>query len=350
MRGLSYRRQSQLKKVFRWFCFVLLALIVLFLLYMLYLQRYIVYTKDGAHLDFSRSTLELSSSSSGVNKKTEALHDVEIKFIDEPVVIGGTLAKIDGYYITSDMLKDDAAQVLEAVKALDAPCPIMLDVKDYNGRFLYPSNITGAEAADLDLDVVEELLSYLRQNQFSMIACLPAFSDSAFALEHLDCGLSIEGGALWMDENGCYWLDPSDQTVLTYIEQICKELTSMGFSEVAFSQFYFPDSNDIVYQSTQTKSELIASAAKTIQDVFAESHPVISFFAGEPSFPTNAIHGRLYYENIEGPNIESVLSDAEAYVQDTSTQIVFITDSQDSRLDGSSVMRPLISQDEPDEE
>ena len=155
-------------------------------------------------------------------------------------------------------------RVLEALQALDDSCAVMLELKSIYGNFYYSTAIDGAATADVDVARVDEIISYLRSRGFYMIAEIPAFCDSAFALDNQSSGLPLSSGALWMDENACYWLDPASQTVLSYLTQIARELSSLGFREIAFSEFRFPSSQNIAYSSE--KNACAADSGRRLPD------------------------------------------------------------------------------------
>lgn len=93
----------------------------------------------------------------------------------------------------------------------------------------------------------------------------------------MDCALQLSSGALWADSDSVYWLDPASATVQGYLQQVCKELSSLGFTEVVFDDFYFPTSGNIAYESSQTKAEIIQDAATALRNAFAASNLHISF-------------------------------------------------------------------------
>ena len=88
---------------------------------LIYMQRYIVYTSDGAHLDFSRTTLEIPLSE-GTDIRPESdsgLGEVEIVYMDEVEATEGKLKQLNGVYITTDMLRSNPQLLLEGLKELD---------------------------------------------------------------------------------------------------------------------------------------------------------------------------------------------------------------------------------------
>lgn len=338
MSHISYRNKLLLKKLFRIFLCLLAIALVAGIILLIYAEPYVTYDRDGAHLRFSEPAATTPSAEDSAPRPT--VSNPQIVYDDEAPT-QSNIASMGGYYITTSMLQDPGA-VLDAVKALEEPCAVMMEVKSVYGNFYYKTSIAGAPSADTDLDAVEELIDYLTSNHFYLIASVPAFSDPTFALENQTCGLPLENGALWMDENGCYWLDPANETVLSYLSQIARELSGKGFREIAFSGFRFPESSSIVYQSDQTYAQIIEAAATKLTGFFSGSNFMISFVTDALDFPARACQGRLYVPNIDGSQVERY---AQAYRNATALQeIVFLASSRDVRFEQQAVLRPLLAE------
>lgn len=342
MRKLSYRHKRRILKALKVLGLSVLILSVLMAFLLIYMQRYIVYTSDGAHLDFTRTTLDipLSEESDTPAKPDHGLGEVEIIYMDEAEATEGKLKQINGVYITTDMLRNSPQLVLESLKELDNTTAVMIDVKDRIGNFYYNTEIAGVEKANTT--ALDELIAYLTRNGFPMIARIPAFVDSNFALEHHNLSLKIDGGALWVDETGNYWLDPENPTVLSYQEQICKELSSLGFQEVVFNDFYYPTSGSIVYTSNLTRTELIAAAAREVESAFTGSNLTISFCTTDTAFPVDSNSGRIYVPDASGANVDRIIASMTDTVANPTTQVVFLSDSRDTRFDAYGTLRPLV--------
>ena len=81
-------------------------------------------------------------------------------------------------------------------------CAVLLQLKSTFGNFYYSSSIDGAELADVDTAAVDSLIDWLSQHGYYLIAEVPAFCDTAFALANSAAALPLSSGALWMDSNG----------------------------------------------------------------------------------------------------------------------------------------------------
>lgn len=333
---IPYRNKLLLKKIWRILLISLGVCMLLAIALLVYFEPYFVYDRSGAHLDYGSTptTAEENTSAQLIAvEPPEIIYDTA-----EPEEIH--LADIGGYYITTSMLRQPE-KVLEQIRSLTEPCAVMLELKSIYGNFYYSTAIDGAQRASVDVTVVDELIDYLRDNDFYMIASVCAFSDSNFALDNQSCGLPLSNGALWMDENGCYWLDPSDEAVISYLVQITRELASLGFDEVAFFDFRFPTSASIHYESDLTGTELIRDAAKDLTTFFTGSQVTISFVTDSTDFPAAVCKGRLYLEGVDGSKVERF---TQAYGSYALKEQIFLANSRDTRFDGLAVLKPLISE------
>lgn len=345
MPKLSYRNKVRIKQTAKAVGVLLLVLLLLGGLYLIYMQRFVVYHRDGVTFDFSKTTEEIPLADAD-GSDAPARQEVEIHYIDDGSATG-TAQRITGYYVTGQMLRSDLEGVQAALEALQEPCSVMLDLRGTSGKFYYTTKISGAETSDLDSAAVDTLISDLKGRGFSLIARIPAFADTAFALAHMDCALQLSSGALWADSDSVYWLDPASATVQDYLQQVCKELSSLGFTEVVFDDFYFPTSGNIAYKSSQTKAEIIQDAATALKNAFAASNLRISFCVQDAAAALTGVTGRLYFAGIQGEDLETIAAAAAGSVTEPAAQLVFMTTSRDTRFDSYSVLRPLLEEETP---
>lgn len=338
MLRIPYRNRLLLKKLLRIALIVLAVLLVLSIVLLIYFEPYIVYDRDGAHLRLSPDTAQPSPVSETVPHPS----------LEDPLIIYDTnaptqesIAEAGGFYITTAMLQDPEA-VFTAVKKLEQPCAVMIELKSVFGNFYYSTSLGGAQTADVDVARIDEVITYLVDHNFYLIASLPAFRDRSFALDNQSCGLPMSGGALWMDDLGCYWLDPANETVQSYLMQIARELSGLGFREVVFSDFCFPDTNSIVYSSEKTSVEVLREAASELTGFFTGSNLMISFETDATDFPADACAGRLYIPNVDGSQVDRYV---QLYGANGSlSELVFLAASRDTRFEKQAVLRPLLAE------
>lgn len=339
MPRLSYRNRILLKKWLRVGLIVLIALLIISILLLIYLEPYVLYDREGAHLDMDAPA---PTESQAPTEPRPVVSDPKIVY-GSPAPKDVSFAEMENYYITTEMLQEPA-KVLEAVKELEGPCAIMVQLKSSYGNFYYDTKIKGISIADVDTKAIGKLITYLSKGNFYLIAEIPAFNDTTYALAHTSCGLPLESGVLWADEDYHYWLDPSDSAVMKYLEEIGQELYSMGFDEIAFSDFTIPIDEDINYGSELTPEEILAEAAKQITAIYTEDEMIASFVSSDMNFPISDCTGRLYIPELNGTEVEP-------YVQNFSSakklkELVFLSNSKDTRFENKAVMRPLLAESE----
>ncbi|MBR3076456.1 MAG: hypothetical protein IKH07_00860 [Oscillospiraceae bacterium] len=338
MRSLSYRSRTRLKKGLKLVLAGLGALLLLVLLFAVFLGRYVVYTPEGARLDFKRNTARDVELPDAQPTPSSPIESLEIEFAD-PGERNRETTAVSGVYIDLEMLQDPEA-VLEAVKELSAPCTVLMDLKGGNGSFYYSTGIDGAQQAAIDIGTVDAVISYLRSHGFTMVARIKTFQDSNFALNHIVSSLRTASGALWVG-NGFYWLDPASDTVVAYLKQIARELAEKGFKEIVFDDFRFPNGTQIVYTSDKNRSDLIAGVATDLLNFFASSNITISFGNPNADFAlTGASH--VYLSGVTGSGVSAAVK-GYSRLSDLQNQLVFLTGSKDRRFDDYQVLRPLLS-------
>ena len=194
------------------------------------------------------------------------------------------------------------------------------------------------------MEQVHALLEHLAASDLYLIARLPAFRDWRYGLNHVPSGLAEKnkGGALWMDDSGCYWLDPTDEKALNYLVRITKELQIMGFDEVVYYDFRFPNTDKIVFDGD--KAQAIADAAATLATACATEQLCVSFEADSADFALPQGNCRIYLRGVTAENAETVAQ--QVPTDNPQLHVLFITstsDASDTRFEEYSVLRPMES-------
>ncbi len=336
MLRLRYRHKVRLRKTGRFLLIALGVLVILGILALVYADSLITYDREGAHL--------------GVTP-TEATEET-LPRGDRPVILNpiievqagsvavADIADVGGVYITTSMLQN-MDKVMELVRAIEEPGAVLLELKSDFGNFYYSSSYAyGNHPEGIDIDAVDSLITYLGENGFYMIASIPAFPDRAYVVENDQLCIKEKGGYGWMDSRGCYWLDPSNDAVVSRLIQLARELTERGFREICFTGFQFPNGSNYTYGSDKSESEVIRDAAEEISDHFAKNEIIISFATEGTDFPVAG--GRVYIPNVDGSQVERF---ASAYDQsETVRELVFLASSKDARFEKYAVLRPLMSE------
>lgn len=332
--SIPYRTRRVLSRVAVITMVVLLMAVLAWMCWLLWLGRYVLYTRDqGAILDFTLNA-QLSAGEPAVPVPEET---VSINYDAPKEEISTELAQMIGYYVDAATLEKDIATVRSQLAQLPAGTPVLVDVKSIYGNFFYSSAVSDRRNSDLDITAMDELIAYLRDSGLYTIARLPAFRDYHYGREHVSDGLHYADGiGLWMDKQGCYWLNPAKQGTISYLVQIINELKSLGFDEVVFRDFCFPDTTNILFK--QDKAAALAEAARVLVTSCATDTFAVSFVGGA-DFTLPSGRSRLYMEGVAAANAANLAQ--QTGIADTAVNLVFLTDLHDTRFDAFSVLRPL---------
>lgn len=337
--NFSYRTRENLRR------FLLIALIVAIVAAVIYagwfiwLRRYVVYTRDGgAVIDMNLSDQVAEGEVAGdVIRETISIYYNEG---ENAINTSKDLTQMLGYYADEEALKTNMTMVQQQAKLLERDTPVMLDVRDAKGRFFYSSSISDQRSGTIDISAVDALIQELDSRGVYLIAKLPALRNYYFGLTSTENGLFVSSGRyLWADDDYCYWLDPTKEGTLIHLIDIVNELKGMGFDEVVFDDFRFPDTDDLKFSGDRT--EALNTAAKTLLSSCATENFAVSFVGGAEGFALPQGRSRLYIKDATAADAASIA--AQSGVADAAINLVFLTEFHDTRFNEYSVLRPLES-------
>ena len=337
---LTYRTRRKLKRGFLIGLCVFLTAALIWGCWLTWVERYVVYTRDGAVIDFTladRDPGEGTLAEPPAQKET-----VSIYYNDGSDAVGLdiVLRQMQGYYITTDMLAGDLDTIRAAVAALPVGSTVMLELKNIKGNFYYPTQIANAPlATNVDPAEVDDLIEDLASRNLYLVASVPAFRDRYYGLHNTTIGLPFIGGngALWVDDSNCYWLDPAKSRTVDYLAKIATELRQKGFQEVLFTDFRFPETDQLDY--TGDRVAAIQKAAETLVKDCATNRFAVSFLATGSTIQPVDGRSRLYVTGVNGEQAAAVANNYE--LDNPAIELVFLTDSHDTRYDAFGVLHPL---------
>lgn len=339
---IPYRTRLRLQRIGTVALLFLLVAILAWFCWVVWLERYVIYTNDGAIIDFEHSSERLS----GVVAKPPSYdYEVDIYFNegDNAIETQAELTQMAGYYVTIEDLLADFEGVKKQLTALPNGTPVMLEVKSRYGYFYYPSNIDGVQfSSSVNVEEMGKLINELRLRGLYLIAKVPAYRDYLYGLNHTNSGLPVKGGYLWMDDEGYYWLKPKDNGTMGFLTSIILELKDIGFHEVVLGDFKFPASDRIIYNGDKTEDLL--SAAKTLVSSCSSTYFAVSFLVEDAGFALPEGRTRMYLENVSAQNVGYTAN--QVNLTDPKIQLVFVAATNDTRYNDYSVLRPLSSAQE----
>lgn len=340
--SIPYRTRRVLSRVGILSAALFVAVLFGWLCWVIWLQRYVVYTDDGAQLNFEMSSHDIVGE---VATPPEAAKNISIYYNegDDAIDIGNDMKQLNGYYIDSEMLQKDLTGVQFRIGQLSAGTPILIDMKGPYGSFFYPSNLPAAiHSASTNVQAVAELVQTLQKKGFYTIARISAFRDWNFGNNNVSSGLyMLNRAGLWLDPDGYFWLDPANANTTSWISSVVLELRDMGFNEVLLTDFRFPNSDKYLYSGDKVAA--LQSAAATLVSSCASSDFVLSFGVDDPTFALPQGRCRMYLTGITANGIGQAAS--QVTVEDPSVQLAFIAETGDTRYDDYSVVRSLYISD-----
>ena len=335
---LTYKGRQRLKSTLSVVLALAILASVLLLIWVLWLDRYVVYTRDGAYFDFSRSSRDIEGEAV---KPTEPGDPVSIYYNegDNTLQTSDEMVQLSGYYITAEMLTKDFAGVLSTVRKLPAGTPVMIDVKDIMGRFFYTTTL-GTNLKGIDPANMDRLIHEICSGGLYAIARFPAYREYLYAVDNVNHGLSsTKGQYLYWDPDRCYWLNPASEGTMNFLVAQLTEVKNMGFDEVVLADFRFPNTTEIRFTGDRTAT--LNRISKQLVEAYASERFVLSFEVTDSGFVLPEGRTRMYKVGCTAEQTKQV---AEASgVTDTAVKLVFTTELLDTRFDPYSVLRPITS-------
>lgn len=343
--AIPYRTRRFFKQFFTMALALILFGALLLILWFLWLNRYVVYSQDGAHLDFNQS-IHYAPGVSPVEPEplpTVTVHNKTEE--EEKEELSTELTRFSGYFVTLEQLTADFEAVVTQLKALPEGSTVLLQLKDARSYVYYTSEI-GKENPNFDTTLVDQLVTALQGKGHYLIAQIPAFQEYYYIMENererVPYGLPKAGGkgSLWLDKEGpCYWMNPASDGTLTQLIQLVTELRGLGFREVVFADFRFPNTDKISFEGD--KMEALNAAAAMLVKTCATEKFCVSFTRTSPDLTLPEGRTRLYLTGVSGADIAEMAGSVA--LGDVTAQLVFLTDSGDTRFDDYCVLRPLES-------
>lgn len=336
--NIPYRTRRKLNRIGFVSMALLTMLIIFWFCWVMFVERYVVYTQDGAHLDLSFSANDLTGE---VASPPVVENPISIYYNEgsNATSTSTEMTQLNGYYIDENALKN-VSEVWEQLAPLPAGTPIMIDLKGGYGSFFYSSYLSDAlQSASTDISAVDDLIQKCKNKGFYLMARISAFRDYSFGLNHVPSGLyMLNRKGLWADSGGCYWLNPTDSTTLNWVSSVILELKAMGFQEVVLKDFSFPNSDRYIFSGN--KDTALQDAAKTLITNCGSDTFTLSFTVSSANFPLpEDSRCRIFMENVSATDVPAKASTYTG--ENPEIYLGFIATTNDTRYNAYSVLRPL---------
>ena len=336
MMTISYRTRQLLRRTASTILTVTAVLLVVAVCLLLWLQRFVVYTDQGAVLDFSHPK---DVSQSQLPEQTQEIPQFTIHYRDDPYRDG--LQQISGFYIDPEDLMADPEAVRTRLEQLPAGTPVMLDVKGYRGYFYYSTRVGKTTSGSYDMSKMDALIRYLADSDLYVIARMSALRDFDLVWNNSSYGLTTTSGVVYSDRSDYglgYWLNPTSSKVMDYLTAVILELRDLGFDEVVLYNFCFPDAGNLSFKGDRDAA--ILEAAETLMQACTDESFTLSFASSNPGFVLPEGLCRLYLEDIAPEDAQAAWTTAA--MEEKRLYLVFMTPSDDARYDiENGILRPL---------
>ena len=333
---LPYRTRRFFRGLASFILVLILLAVAVWLVWLLWLDRYVVYTSDGAKLDFSQSDKTISGVPA-VPPEDDFTVSIYYNEGDQALNMSTELTQVAGYYIDTQMLLYEMDTVMAQLRKLPAQTPVLVEIKDIVGRF-YFSTALGPVSSSVDLDKMEDLLTFLKLSDLYAIAKFPALRDYYYGLDHVSDGIFLRSGkGLWMDEDRCYWLNPTSNGTQEYIIRIIEELKAKGFDEVVLGDYAIPETEAVKFGSS--RKQALSDTAAAILAACGTERFAVSFCVSNTSFSLPLGRSRMYMQDQVASQLKTLAT--ESGLEDPTVYLVFLTETNDTRFNEYGVLRPL---------
>ena len=335
--SIPYRTQQNLKRLAIGLLILIVVGSIAVGLWIVWMQRFVVYTREsGAVLDFQLESIPLDGQEA-LPPEEDLQVEIHYNEGEDKVNVSTELAQLNGYIMDAGTMIRDPEAAWETIQKLPVGTAVILDVKSILGTFYYTTT-TGRPLSDsADISGMDALIANLRSSGYYAIARVPALRDREFGLSNTRAGLPTSGGYLWMDGEGCYWLNPTKEDTLTYLMKIATELRDMGFDEVLFDDFCFPDTTKIVFKGDKVLA--LAETAQTLVNSCATEYFAVSFVTDGTWTPPSG-RARVYIKDVQDPTAIPEITRSMVLTNPV-VRLVFLTNNLDTRFETYGVMRPI---------
>ena len=241
---------------------IMILAVIAFVVMLFYgLQKYIVITNSGLHLEIP--FLEDDSSQTA---QTDDDNVVRQSF--EPVN-----AQLEVGQADYSNIKATAGENLSAVKLVYVPASsvtasgvesylskapnatgVLLDVKTVTCMLVWESQADIAKGYGTSGTVdLKAIVSSLKENGKYVAVRMCCFVDNTLASRYTQLTLKTTAGQAYSDASGA-WLDPTNATVRSYITSLCSELSKMGVDEIVLLGMRLPEVSGVEFAYSSTSA------------------------------------------------------------------------------------------------
>lgn len=332
-----YRERSSVALFFKVLGIIILVLVIFSLVIFFWFQRYIVYTGEGLELQIpflsflyedeadnqhqaspSVSLIIEGTDESGSEDESVQNTSQETQAVDN-MLTGIEVSGLDG---------SDVETLLSELNGANADA-IFVEMKNSSGQLMYRS--LSETVTDYNITIGSDIsatVAELRENGVYLIACVSCFADDTLAERCASAALLDENDKVYTDKSNVRWLNPLNEKTFSYISDICRELSKMGFDEIVLTDFSVPTLTDDSEEAsilTNFASKLKAGMGQAELSVFCDS----DILSGGHEVIISEFSDEFYRLYADSANQEAALTAARsAFGEDFSERLALITDGE----------------------
>ena len=336
--NLTFSAKRRLQRAGLISAIVIMVLILVWFCWVIWLERYVVYSREGATINTNLPE-RMAGGQVAAPPAVDETIEIYINEGSDAIDTEKKLKKISGYYVEQEQLIEDIQTVRDVVATLPPDTAVLLELKNIYGRFNYSSSLSDATiASNVDIAAVDALITDITSKNLYAIALVPAFRERAYVLAKNNYFLKDKNGYGWMDDQKCYWLDPTETGTLNWLIQIADDLRSKGFDEVVFTEFRVPSANGIRFSGDPNAA--LKNAAVKLQETCGTNSFVISFATNDTAFvlPEGGMN-RIYLTDVGAKDAAAAAS--KLTVPNPEANVVFMATSPDTRYEAYSSLRAI---------
>ena len=195
-----------------------------------------------------KKLMQLENTNNRLFYNFEEIQNENLKKINEFIAINRwqEFSGIKGIYLSGyHFLEEEKIGPIKDILSNTVINTIVLDVKSDNGHLLYDSDILEVEKLKnerIKYDT-QTLQSFKEEFDIYLIGRVVAFQDPIFSKNYPESSITDISTKMPFNQNGQYFLDPSDSKSKEYILNVALEACLLGFDEIQFDYIRYPDTD-----------------------------------------------------------------------------------------------------------
>jgi len=263
-------KPSTWQRIAKVFLILLLLVGLSSAIFLLFFRGYVVDTPAGPRLQVPF----LSHTQPSDEGETDAVfsNDPTVTIPDENAI--EPLSPLHAIRLSSDAILDGTVEKQMQQGGGNA---VIFDMRLKDGSLGYVSRLrpaidSGASAATPGLNTA---IREMNQNPaLYSIACVSCFSDEKLTHLQPDLALKRSSGVAWRDEAQRAWLSPDRDTVQSYLFDICREVSALGFDEILLTNCAYPTNG--AHAQLFVGSDSVETLALTLEGFYHEARRVLA--------------------------------------------------------------------------